>query len=103
MDGDGDVVAEGMVVQDVDGEEQEDIDEPAADGDAVWSEEERGPAWVELREVARGGNEDELDEGQERPWEKSVLRWTRDRRECGSVHTALGLNLDNGFQSKDLR
>jgi hypothetical protein len=100
VDGDGDVVAESMVVQDVDGEEQDDIDEPAADGDAVRSEEEGGTAWIELRDVAGSGNEDELDKGQERPWEKSARPWKMVRRAC--VHTAFGLDLDNGFQSKDL-
>lgn len=99
VDGDGDVVAEGMVVQDVDGEEQEDVDEPAADGDAVRSEEEGRPAGIELGDVAGDGHEDELDEGQEGSWGDVSM---------GSIvegvllHTAFRLDLDDGFESKDL-
>lgn len=62
-----DIVAECMVVQHVDGEEEEDIDQPPADGDTVRSEEEGWPVGVELGEVAGGSDEDELHKGQEGP------------------------------------
>jgi hypothetical protein len=65
----GDVIAERMVVQHIDGEEEEDVDQPAAEGNAVRSEKEWGAVGVELGDVASGGNEDELNEGQERPLE----------------------------------
>jgi hypothetical protein len=66
--GDGDVVAEGMVVQHVDGEEEEDVDQPAAEGHTVRSKEEGRAVRVELGDVARGGHEDELYEGEEGPF-----------------------------------
>ena len=62
-----DIVAECMVVQHVDGEEEEDIDQPPADGDAVRSKEEGWAVGVELGKVAGGSNEDELYKGQEGP------------------------------------
>ena len=65
----GDVVAERMVVQHVDGEEEEDVDQPAAEGHAVRSEEEGRAVGVELGDVACDGHEDELNKGQEGPFE----------------------------------
>lgn len=64
MYGDRDVVAKRVVVQHVDREEQDDVDQPAADGDTVRSEEERGSVSVQLGYVARDGHEDELHKGQ---------------------------------------
>lgn len=59
------VVAECMVVQDVDAEEQDDVDQPAADGHLVGRNEERRARGVELGDVAGDGHEEELDKRQE--------------------------------------
>lgn len=65
MYGDRYIVAKCVVVQHIDGEEQEDVDEPTADGNAVGPEEEGGSVGVELGEVACDGDEDELHKSQE--------------------------------------
>lgn len=51
------VVAKGMVVQSIDAEEQHNIDEPAFQWDFVRSKEVRWSGFVELRDVARDGDE----------------------------------------------
>lgn len=65
MDRHGDVVAKGMVVQNIDREEEQDVDHPATYRDMIRLEEERRSSLVELRDVSRGGDEEELDERQE--------------------------------------
>lgn len=62
MNGHGNVVAKGMVVEHIDAKEQDDIDEPAADRDLVRRNKKRRARAVELRNVASDGNEEELDE-----------------------------------------
>lgn len=59
------VVAKCMVVQGIDAEEQHNIDEPTFQWDFVGSKEMRWSGFVELRYVARDGDEQELDECQE--------------------------------------
>lgn len=56
-----------MVVEHVDTEEQDDIDDPAADGHSVRREEERWTLRVELGYVSGNSNEEELNKGQKRP------------------------------------
>lgn len=60
-----DIVAEGMVVQRVDAEEEHNVDQPAPDGHLVGSQEERRPRLVELGDVPRDGDEEELNKSQE--------------------------------------
>ena len=54
-----------MIVQDVDCKEQEDIYQPAADGNFVWSEEVGRSIPVELWDISGCCHEKELDESQE--------------------------------------
>lgn len=61
----GDIVSKCMVVQGVDTEEQHNIDPPTFQRDFVWSNKERWACFVELRDITRDGDEDELDERQE--------------------------------------
>lgn len=77
---DGDVVAESEIVEHVDGEEKEDIRYPASHrhgrgfqepwgvrrGNVSWQREEEG--------------DEELDKGDEKPWESSVEPWCFLRR-----------------------
>lgn len=67
----GYVVAKGMVVQHIDGEEQQDIDEPSAKRDDVWSKEERRTRFIELRYIASDGDEQKLNKG----YERSYVAW----------------------------
>jgi len=72
------IVAEGMVIEHVAAEEQDDIDEPAADRHSVGREEERRALRVELRYVSGNGNEEELDKSQKRPFKYvSMLKLAR--------------------------
>lgn len=64
MDGYGNIVAKGVVVERVDAEEQYDVDQPALQRDFVWTNKERGSGLVELGNVACDRHEEELDEGQ---------------------------------------
>lgn len=61
----GNVVAKGMVIERVDAEEQYYVDKPALQWDLVRTEEKGWSRFVELRDVASDGHEEELDEGQE--------------------------------------
>lgn len=54
-----------MVVQDVYAEEEDDVDDPPAEGDAVRLEEEGRARAVKLRGEADDGDEKELDTGKE--------------------------------------
>ena len=65
VDRDRNIIAESMVVQGVDAEEQHNVDQPAPQRHLVRSKEERRSRLVELRDVARDGNEEKLDESQE--------------------------------------
>lgn len=58
------VVTEGMVVQDIYGEEQKYVYEPSLYGNVIRSKEERWSAFVELGEISRGSHKDKLDESQ---------------------------------------
>ena len=82
MHGNRDIVAEGMVVQHIDAEEENDIDQPASEWNLVRSDEERRSSLVELGEVAGGSHKDELNKSQEGP--------------------AGGLNLDDCFEGEDI-
>lgn len=59
------VVAERVVVQKIDGKEQQYIDEPSSNRDSIGSKKEGRPATVELRKVASDRHEKKLNEGQE--------------------------------------
>lgn len=63
MHGDRDIVAEGVIVQHIDAEKENDIDQPASEGDLVRSDEEWRSGFVELGKVACSGHKDELNEG----------------------------------------
>jgi hypothetical protein len=52
VDGDGDIEAKGVVVQDVDGEEEDDVRHPTDQGNAVWDKEKRGVVPGEMCIVA---------------------------------------------------
>jgi hypothetical protein len=62
-----------VVVQHVDAEEQEDIDQPPPDGDAILFQEERRPCSVKLRREPDGGDEEELDECEECSFKSALL------------------------------
>ena len=56
------VVAKCMIVQNIYGEEQDNIDQPATYRDSIRLEEVRRSASIELGGVSRNGHKDELDE-----------------------------------------
>lgn len=58
------VVAKHMVVQNVNGEKQKNIDQPASDWYSIWLEKERRSILVELRNITGDGYEEELDKSQ---------------------------------------
>lgn len=68
MNGHRDVIAKGMVVEKIDGEEEEYVDTPPAKGNLVRGNEEGRPALVKLGHVSRRGYEDELDERDQGSW-----------------------------------
>lgn len=68
MDRHGYVVAKGMIVQHIDGKEQQDINEPSAKRDDVGRKEERWTRFIELRKIASDGDEQKLNESYERPY-----------------------------------
>jgi hypothetical protein len=65
VDGDRNIIAKGVVVEDVDAEEKNDIDTPAFDGDFVRADEERRTVAVELGDVAGDGDEEKLGKRKE--------------------------------------
>lgn len=62
------IVAESVVVKDIDAEEEDDIDNPATNRDLVRRQKERRPGDVELRNVARDSHEEELHKCKEEAW-----------------------------------
>jgi hypothetical protein len=66
VDGYRDVVAESVIVQDVDTKEENDVDHPSAERDLVWRNKEGGVSPVELRNVACYGDEEKLSKCHER-------------------------------------
>lgn len=60
-----DIVAKCMVVHDIDSEEEDDVDEPSAQGHLIGCYEEWRPRPVELSDVSRRCHEKELHKGQE--------------------------------------
>ena len=66
MDRHGDVVAEGVVIQHINAEEKYDVDQPTADRDSVWLDEEWRTCKIELRDIACDSDEEELYKGQKR-------------------------------------
>ena len=56
------VVAKYMIVQHIYGEEQDDIDQPAAYRHSIRLEEMRRSASIELRDESGDGHKEELDE-----------------------------------------
>ena len=70
---DRDIVAECMIIQNIYGEEEQYVDQPATYGNPIWLDEERRPAFVELGNVSGESHEDELDESQESSWKISVI------------------------------
>lgn len=73
MHWDRDVVAECVVIEHIDAEEQNNVDEPATDRNLVRLEKEWRTLRIELRRQPDDGDEEELDECQE----GSCLRRTR--------------------------
>lgn len=67
----GYVVAKGMIVQHVDGKEQQDIDEPSAKRDDVGSKEKGRARFIELGYIASDSDEQELKES----YERSYVAW----------------------------
>lgn len=59
----GDGVAEGEVVEEVDSEEQDNVREPAREGNGAGFEEERGVGGGEVGGKGEEGGEEKLDEG----------------------------------------
>lgn len=68
MNRDGDIVAEGMIVQHVDAEEQNNVEDPSTDGNLVGGQEEWRPRAIKLGYITRDSNEEELHKGQERSY-----------------------------------
>lgn len=60
MNRNGDVIAKGVVVEQVDAEEEHDIDQPASNGHLVRSYEEWRPGGIKLRDISRNCDEKEL-------------------------------------------
>lgn len=58
-----------MVVEHIDTKEQDDVDEPSADGHSIRRKEERWALRVELRYVSGNSDKEELDKCQKRPFE----------------------------------
>lgn len=56
-----DVIAEGMVVQDIDSEEQNNVDSPSTEGDFSRRQEKRWPLMIELRYIAGHGDKSKLN------------------------------------------
>lgn len=77
MDGDRYIVTECMIIQDIDREEEEDVEHPAADRDTVRLEEQRGSGSIELGDVSGGGHEEELDKSQQRPCRRQIYAYSR--------------------------
>lgn len=67
MDRDGDVITEGVVVEQVDAEKEHNIDQPAPDGHLVRFYEEWRPSGIKLRDISSNCDEKELHKSQERP------------------------------------
>lgn len=64
----GYVVAKCMVVQHVNGEEQQDVNEPSAKRDDIGRKEERWTRFIELRYIASDGDEQKLNKGYKRSY-----------------------------------
>lgn len=62
------VIAKGVVVENIDGEEQYNVDEPAANWDSVGFEVERWASAVELGGETGDGDKDELHKSQQETW-----------------------------------
>lgn len=60
MNRDGNAVAESMVVQDIDGEEENDIDHPPPQRNSIRLQKEGRSAPIELCDISRDGYKDEL-------------------------------------------
>ena len=60
MYGNGDVVTERMVVQNIDCEEEHNIDQPSANGHSIRLEKQRWPPQIDLRNVSGGRDEEKL-------------------------------------------
>lgn len=71
MDGHGYVVAKCMVIQHVDGKEQQDVNEPSAKRDDVGRKEERRARFIELRYIASDGDEQKLN----KCYKRSYVAW----------------------------
>lgn len=68
MDRHGYVVAKCMIVQHVDGKEQQDVDEPSAKRNDVGRKKERWTRYIELRYIASDGDEQELNKSYKRSY-----------------------------------
>lgn len=67
----GYIVAKGMVIQHVDAEEKYNIDQPATDWYSIRLDEEGRACPIELRDVARDGNEEELHKSEQGSYRKA--------------------------------
>lgn len=73
MNGDRDIVAESMVVENIDAEEQDNVDEPSADGHLVWGQEEWRARLFELSHVACNGHEKKLYEREKNAFQNQLV------------------------------
>jgi len=70
MHRDRNIITKGVIVEQINTEEQHYVDQPAPNRHSVGFYEERGPGAVELRDVPSDSDEEKLHKSQERPYEK---------------------------------
>lgn len=70
----GDIIAKRMVVEDVDTEEKDNVDEPAANWNFVRGQEEGRPRPIKLGNITRNSYEEELNKRKENPYSALVTR-----------------------------
>lgn len=78
----GYVVAEGVIVEDIDAKEEYNVDQPAADGHLIRCKEEGRPRDVKLGDVPSNRHEEKLSKR-----EKYTARWL-ETGSCQCVHLA---------------
>jgi hypothetical protein len=72
MHGNRNIITKGVVVEQVDAEEEHNVDEPAPNWHLIWSDKEWGSGGVELRNISRDSDEEKLHKSQERPYNNLV-------------------------------
>lgn len=66
----GNVIAEGVVVEDIDAKEEDNIDQPATDGHLVWCQEKGRPSDIELCNVSCDSHEEKLRKSEQDAWSR---------------------------------